>query len=145
MGAVIKQLSDELNQRQRELRYGLAKGAIVGAWLAVVAAVVLLWKRPVALTYFVSLVLSLALFNIFWLLPLVGTVLLVGFVVFDTVTTNGQRLYNFRSRIRARRHRIDVNRGWKNAMSDLGLTSKYDRRGSVVIAYPKLQRIEERK
>lgn len=145
MGSVIKQLSDELNQRQRELRYGLAKGALVGAWLAVVAGVVLLWKRPVALTYFVSLVLSLALFNMFWLLPLVVTVFLVGFVVFDTVTTNGQRLYSFRSRIRARRHRIGVNRGWKNAMSDLGLTSKYDRRGSAVIAYPKLQRIEERK
>ena len=145
MGSVLKQLGDELNQRQRELRYGMAKGAVVGVWLAVVAVVVLLWKRPMALMYFASLVVSVVLLDRFWLLPLVVTVSLVGFVVFDTVTTNGRRLHCIRSRLKARRHRIDVNRGWKNAMSDLGLISKYDRRGSSVIAYPKLQRIEERK
>lgn len=145
MGSVIKQLSDELNQRQSELRYGMAKGALAGVGVLFVAVMVLLWKRPIALAYVASAVLSLLLWDSVWFVPLVLSLLLVGVVVYDVVTADGQRIFAVRRSLKVRRTRITLKRGWKHSMSDLGLTSSYDRRGSKVVVYPKLEQIEERK
>lgn len=143
MGAVLNQLTQELMERQRQARYNLVKGAGFALWLALLASVVFLWKRPIALAYFVAFVLS-AMIDLIWLFPLLLTVLLLGLIVFDLITTGGDRIIEIRRRLSLRRHRITLKRGWKNTVSDLGLVTSYDRRGSQVQVAPKLIDIEER-
>lgn len=145
MGAVITQLSRELQQRQREVRYGMAKGAIVGAWLGVVALLLLLWRRPVLLAFVLAVVLDLLLIGTGLVLPIILGALLAALILADVVTTDGARVVDVRRRIAVRRRRLALQRGWKSTTSDLGLTSTYKRRGSDVIVYPKLIEIEDRK